>query len=68
MREIQAAGKTEGWPRVRVRLRLREPKARRFSKDASSVGHSRQETARPASASPQPTPPRSPPQEQAKGR
>ena len=67
VRDIRAASNKRRWPRVRVRLRLRKPKARRFSKDASSVGRSQRGTARPASGNPKPTPPPSPPEEQARG-
>ena len=67
VRDIRAVSNRRRRPRVRVRLRLRKPKAHRFSSDASSVGHSQRGTAPPASRNPQPTPPPSPPQEQARG-
>ena len=67
VRDIRAASNTRRRPRVRVQVRLHKPKARRFSSAASSVGRSQQGTARPASGNPQPTPPPSPPHEQARG-
>ena len=67
VRDIRAASNRRRRLRVGVRLRLRKPKARRFSSDATSVGHAQRGTARPASGNPQPTPPPSPPLEQARG-